>query len=757
MLYSLKLLLSNLHLLIARTLAEGKWSRFLVLLINVVILTLVMAAGLFVVYRGICLVGSGIQYGTEAYKPENIFDAAYYLLFMNGGQNMYVGSHWVGGLITSFGILFIAVLTSMFTNYFERIGQNYLSGESTFLMKNHIVIIGTSDVLYSILSSQKGQQDKKEKTRFLIMTSRKVEEKRREILSFINNEIKSNHIIFIYGDRTSEKDINRLSLAYAKEVFIIGDSEESDSVESYRDSNNMDCVELIAQNQEVTTLRKGNNKLPCHVMFEYQTTFVAFQFSDMGDSYKEHIDFMPFNFYDMWAQKVLVAGEKDKTGQEARYEYLDKLPSGNYIDKDSSESVHLIIIGITKMGVALGIQAAQVCHFPNFISNHSRRTRITFIDTEADTELNYFYGRYKSLFKDARHRFVNLSKNDTELKKPWKNDDSFLDVEWEFIKGRIESPQVQTFIKEACADPKHTVTLAVCLTRSHQSIATAMFLPESVFQNCLQILVYQRLSGTIIDKVAKPDDKEAKDESGKKKADEKKKKYRYHKIRPFGMIDCGYDPKFEKETINRAKYISYVYDSYYRTDENKKELNEWDEKLENYHKTFVCYRDYTDYDDFWAKEKKVWERLSCQFNALSLNTKLRSIGMTIADSGNLTLDDVIAQIGNHILNLQQVEHNRWNMEKLLTGYRALTNKERRELKGLWDAWHLPGLTDETLKEAKDSWSNRRKELKDWPHRAHLDICSFGTLKDCEEETVLKHDVMLNTAIPYILSKEGKID
>ena len=72
MLYSLKLLLSNLHLLIARTLAEGKWSRFLVLLINVVILTLVMAAGLFVVYRGICLVGSGIQYGTEAYADLHV-------------------------------------------------------------------------------------------------------------------------------------------------------------------------------------------------------------------------------------------------------------------------------------------------------------------------------------------------------------------------------------------------------------------------------------------------------------------------------------------------------------------------------------------------------------------------------------------------------------------------------------------------------------------------------------------------------------
>lgn len=751
MLYSLKLLLSNLHLLIARTLAEGKWSRFLVLLINVVILTLVMAAGLFVVYRGICLVGSGIQYGTEAYKPENIFDAAYYLLFMNGGQNMYVGSHWVGGLITSFGILFIAVLTSMFTNYFERIGQNYLSGESTFLMKNHIVIIGTSDVLYSILSSQKGQQDKK-KTRFLIMTSKKVEDKRREILSFLNNEIKSSHIIFMYGDRTSEKDINRLSLAYAKEVFIIGDSEESDSVESYRDSNNMDCVDWIAINQDVTRLRTGNNKLPCHVMFEYQTTFVAFQFSEMGDSYKENIDFMPFNFYDMWAQKVLVAGEKDKTGEELRYEYLDRLPNDKYIDKNSAESVHLIIIGITKMGVALGIQAAQVCHYPNFINDHSRRTRITFIDTEAGTELNYFCGRYKSLFKHARHRYVNLSKNNTELKKPWKNNDSFLDVEWEFINGRVESPQVQAYIEEACADPLHTVTLAVCLTRSHQSIATAMFLPESVFQNCLQILVYQRLSGTIIDKVAKPDGKE-----NEKKADKKKKNYRYHKIRPFGMIDCGYEPKFEKEIVNRAKYISYVYDSYYRTDENKKELNEWDEKLENYHKTFVCYGDYTDFDDYWTKQKKVWEKISCQFNALSLNTKLRSVGMTMEDGSNPTLKDVIAKINSHIEDLQQVEHNRWNMEKLLTGYRALTDMERQELKDLWNAWHIAGLTDEARKEAKNPWKKRRTELKDWPNRAHLDICSFDTLEKCEEETILKHDIMLNMAIPYILSKEGKID
>lgn len=745
MIYTLKLFFSNLHLLIARTLAEGKWSRLFVLLVNVAILTLVMAVVLFMAYGGYCLLGSGVEYGATPYEPDNVFDAAYYLLFTNGGQNLYVGSHWVGIAITSIGILFIAVLTSMFTNYFERIGQSYLSGESTFLMKNHVVIIGTSDVIYSILNSKKGNinQEGKQKTRFLIMTSRKVDEKRREILSFLNDEISNNHIIFMYGDRTSQKDINRLSLAYAREVFVIGDSEESDSVESYRDSNNMDCMARIVESQDVVKLRNNTRKLPCHVMFEYQTTFVAFQFSEMGDSFKEHIDFMPFNFYDMWAQKVLVAGEKDEKGKNLKYKFLDTLPNG-YINKDSEESVHLIIIGITKMGIALGIQASQVCHFPNFIYNQSRRTRITFIDAEADVEFNYMNGRYHHLFNNSRYRVVDLSSNDTELKKSWINDDSWLDVEWEFVKGRVESPYVQAFIKNACEDKSHIVTLAVCLTRSHQSIATAMFLPESVFQNCLQILVYQRLSGTIIEKVANWGNG---DETGGRN------KYRYNKLRPFGMIDCGYDPLFEQETLNRSKYIAYVYDSYYRQNEAGKDINDWDEKLEKYDDNFCSWgKKYSNYEDYWSKNKQVWEKISCQLNALSIRTKLRSIGIDISKDEESSLNTRCSCVNNNVKDMQIVEHNRWNMEKLLTGYRVLTDEETKELDKLWNEWHDPRLSKEDQEVAKKPWENMRGQLKKWPNRAHLDICSYETLVSREEETVLQHDIKLNTAIPYILEK-----
>jgi len=720
--YNLKLAASNLHLRFARSLAEGKWSRLVGPFIIGIFLILITAVALGCVYGGIRLY-ENIHYGTNPYTPCNIFDAAYYLLFTNGGQNLYNGSNWLGLVITSLGIIFIAILTSMITTHFERIGQNYLSGESTFLMKEHIVIIGTCDVLYSILRSKENDP----KNRFLIMTGRDVIQTRREVLSFIGNNINRSHIVFMYGDRTSQKDINRLSLASAKEVFIIGDSEESDSVESYRDSNNMDCVELIAANPQVEKKRK-EKKLPCHVMFEYQTTFVAFQFSEMGDSFKETIDFIPFNFYDMWAQKVLVSGEKEEKRKAERYRFLDTLPQG-YINKNSEESVHLIIIGVTKMGLALGIQAAQVCHFPNFINNPSKRTRITFIDAEADTEFNYLNGRYNNLFRIARHRVINLSVDETELEKPWHNSDSWLDVEWEFIKGRVENPSIQNYIKTSCEDNSHIVTVAVCLTHSHKSMATAMFLPESVLRNCLQILVYQRLSGTIVDSVAIH---EGKSES-----------YRYNKIRPFGMIDCGYDPQFEEETLNRAKYISYVYDSYYRKDQQGKEIKQWDEKLEKYEEAFHSWGSYTNYEDYWAKNKQVWEKISCQLNALSIRTKLRSIGIDITKEDEPTLKDLCDCVDKEIVNMQIVEHNRWNMEKLLTGYRALTKEETQELKNLWNAEH------------KELWTKKRKELKEWPHRAHLDICDFGTLKTCEEETILTHDIKLNKAIPYILIKEKK--
>ncbi len=735
--YKIRLFISNIRLSFCRSLAEGRWYRVVLPIIIFVVFTAIYLGS---VYGGFCLSEKAIKYGEDPYSPTNVFDAAFYLMFNNGGENMYEGAHLVGILITSLGIVIIAILTSIITNAFDRIGQKFLSGESSFLMNDHIVIIGTSDVIYSILKSKKDSIK-----RFLIMTNHDVISKRREILSFLEDKSFRKRIVFIYGDRTSQKDMERLSLAYAKEVYIIGDNEESDTIESYRDSNNMDCVTIIAENQQVKKLRKEGNKLPCHVMFEYQTTFVSFQFSEMGDSFKNDMDFLPFYFYDMWAQKVLLACEKNDNAAKSKYNYLDTLPNDKgYINKESEESVHLIIVGLTKMGMALGLQAAQVCHFPNFITDNKRRTRITFIDADADIEFNYFNGRYGDMLKCARHRYINLTNDCRETKKLWENDDSWLDVEWEFVKGRVESPNVRSYMEEACNDKTRIVTVAVCLTRSHQSIATAMSLPAIVLQNSLQILVYQRLSGTIIDKIATSTDS--------------KTEYRYKPLRPFGMIDCGYDPEFEKEIIQRAKYISYVYDSYYKTNQDNSEIEkkerDWDVNLDHYNDVFNMYASFKNYDECWGK-KKVWEKLSCRYNAALLDTRLRSIGVILGNNNTYSLGYISNRIKEEISNLQRVEHNRWNVEKLLSGYRTLTEQELQTLTAEWNIWNDSNISDEDRNNAKNNWDGYRKSLKDWPQRAHLDLCSFDMLQKREEKTILEHDVKLNLAIPYILKKEGK--
>ena len=99
------------------------------------------------------------DYAQGSFKPKNIIDAAYYLLITNGGQNFFEGSHLWGALITSVGIFLIAFLTSALTSLMERRSERYLSGESVYRMKNHIVIFGASDYLYSIIREKtKGRE-----------------------------------------------------------------------------------------------------------------------------------------------------------------------------------------------------------------------------------------------------------------------------------------------------------------------------------------------------------------------------------------------------------------------------------------------------------------------------------------------------------------------------------------------------------------------------------------------------------------------
>ena len=121
------------------------------------------------------------------------------------------------------------------------------------------------------------------------------------------------------------------------------------------------------------------------------------------------------------------------------------------INEDSDRFVHFVIIGMSKMGLAMGIEAMQQAHYLNF---RKRRTRISFIDMEADREMAFFKGRYENIFGLTRHRFIDAESCgdnwDSGMIDPLAGDGSkwrhlcdggenFMDTEIEFIKGAVES------------------------------------------------------------------------------------------------------------------------------------------------------------------------------------------------------------------------------------------------------------------------------------------------------------------------------
>ena len=708
---------SQLRLWRDRWLAQGNWWWNLVVIILVcAFFTAVVGLILWGAYHAFFLSGfyNSPDYANNSFSPHNIFDAAYYLMFTNGGQNLYEGNHWVGIAITTLGIILIAALTSVITNLRERRAQRYLNGESTYLLKDHIVIFGANDYLYSIIKEKTNNNKSKIASvpRFLIVTTQDVASIRREVFSFLDQNVKRNQFVFKFGNRTSEEDVSKLSLEWAKEVYIIGDREESDDIESYRDANNMDCVVAIGKYLGNLASDKDTNILPCHVMFEYQTSFAAFQFSEIPAEAKEHIDFKPFNYYDLWARKVIVAGHAGNR----KYQFLDRIPSSTeirYISKDSEETVHLIILGMTKMGVAMALQAAHVCHYPNFRSDQDpgigrKRTRITFIDSDVDIERNYFKGRFPCMMADTRTRYMDFMQDDylkwrEDKEANWIGDEKgWYDVEWEFIKGRIESNEVQVYLSESAADKRHIVSIAVCLPKSHQSIAAAMYMPNNVYTDCLQILAYQRRSGTIIDYLAKTPVHEG-------------EVAKYRKIVPFGMVDEGYDSFLDDDY--RAMMVSCVYDNSDKITEDKI-LNSifWEE-------LFVSYL------SSW-REKFVMEKMSSFYCANSIMIKLRGIGIYDERQCPLSFSQEDLEI------LERVEHNRWNIEKMLTGFRSLTQDE----------------VDEMYKIDKTEWEKKRKAYKKWPERAHLDICSFEELKRRDAQAIIDLDKYFSIAIPYMLNK-----
>lgn len=136
----------------------------------------------------------------------------------------------------------------------------------------------------------------------------------------------------------------------------------------------------------------------------------------------------------------------------------------------------------------------------------------------------------------------------------------------------------------------------------------------------------------------------------------------------------------------------------------------------------------------WDKAK-VMDKLSCLFCADCMNERLDGLfdthGLTMVQYIKKNKKDVIKTIQENIDALALCEHSRWNVEKLLLGFRPYSILEQFTIESLFG----------------DAKKNYRRKLKD--KGVHLDLCSYPNLRRIDPGNI-KYDYFLVLAIPHIL-------
>jgi len=582
----------------------------------------------------------------------------------------------------------------------------------------YVVIIGVNEQTSTIAKQSLARKGVK----YVLIQTRQNVEHAREKLDLSLDKKEERRIVFYYAERTSKEDIVALHLNKAIEVYVLGEDMGYENEEDH-DAFNINCLEHISSFTKTTNeslLEEGKSlprRLVCHVNFEYQSTFTAFKAAHIYQSLDKMLEFIPFNVHEIWAKKVLVDNfaivPKENKGESDVQKYF---PIDSYLDEngerkgitkdnigDNAKAVHLVILGMNQMGTAFGLQAAIQAHFPNFKYDVNQRTTITFIDDHAVAEGEFFKGRFEALFGLCRSRTVvcgegkldyatseadfNTPENDP-LQNPncyyhYLNEEygNFMDIQWEFIQGNVASDEVKKYIGDISRDKKKTLTIAVCFNHPQRSMASALYLPGAIFRFSNQVLVYQRNSFDMLNKVAEGEN------------DWK----RYSNLFPFGMIESSYTGDTLENTT--AALQNFIFTKRGK-DTEEEEGPEFLKKLSD---TF---------DDTQIPEiEKSWASLGLgdkQSNidmAESIPTKIRSMGIDY--NGNPS--DVETKLKDNpeiVESLAYSEHMRWLTERLATGYRPLT---------IWE------------KEQFEAGNISKDELKK-SHRAHLDICSNSRLE-----------------------------
>lgn len=422
----------------------------------------------------------------------------------------------------------------------------------------------------------------------------------------------------------------------------------------------------------------------CFVILNSMTTLWLLQTTGIPKQVLCKFDLFVTTQADFMAKSLLVK----LPGSKNTYPTLDRTP----ITLDSDITVHLVILGATDLAEAIALNAALVAHYPNYNREHRLRTRITILADDIFAWRDHLIQRYQHLFDNSHYRTINLEEdtphcvNHTPMYSKTRED--FVDVEWEFVNGDATNEAFRAKLVEWSLADTQQLTIALCHDDAEANRNLAFSFPDEVYLQKTPILCHAE-DATLID-LARNDEK-------------------YQGILPFGSQICQWETL--QTLLDIAKRINYVYHFSFTSESESAGIptDIEEERL----------------DELWSDVSTLPKQFSNIFNAMTLGTKMHSLGHEPSDGNTY-----YAVSMEEVKLLTEVEHNRWNLEELMLGYRPVTDEEQASIE-----------KNITLKK-----TYRNKKI-------HYDIRAFNDLRaDITGKNVYIYDMVLCQSIPLIMRK-----
>ena len=416
-----------------------------------------------------------------------------------------------------------------------------------------------------------------------------------------------------------------------------------------------------------------------HLLLQKDTTLRMLSVSDFPAEVNKVLDIYPFTMEGAWAERIMVRlpglSGHPKAG-------LDRLPVG----RESRQFVHLVIVGFDSYAQRIALTAALVVHYPNYDGKASRplRTRISFIAPGIVSAKDPFIARHQTLFDHSYYRTVDVAGRKSHLHHPvyeGKRED-FVDIEWEFVDAEAGNPVVLEKLSLWAKDSLRQMTLVCSGPDDAANIDRAIALPAAVYDGDIPVWVRMHqdmISGTLCQSP------------------------KYRNLIPFGMDAEGYDIK--APLLKMARLLHYFYQCSYGG--------------EGVPTVFPQ----QDVEEAWLLSGPMKMRLSNIYNVMTMAGKMHSLGHNPED-----LSTYYALTREEIEVLSRTEHNRWSVERLLSGTRPCTDEERKAIR-------------------EDIHRKREYKARD----IHFDLCAYSELGvDETGKDVRTYDYDLTACIPLIV-------